>query len=125
VAIAAMDMGLKNALFDEYLLLDGWLVGLGGIFITLCMWMYTTSLFVTIMSIVAVLFSLGVTYFIYTIVFGFSFFPFMNLLAIIVVVGKFVFSRVGPFFLNCIEQSSQKFKLFLIATFVVMKKCEK
>jgi protein dispatched 1 len=98
VAIAAMDMGLKNALFDEYLLLDGWLVGLGGIFITLCMWMYTTSLFVTIMSIVAVLFSLGVTYFIYTIVFGFSFFPFMNLLAIIVVVGKFVFSRVGPFF---------------------------
>jgi protein dispatched 1 len=81
-------MGLKNALFDEYLLLDGWLVGLGGIFITLCMWMYTTSLFVTLMAIVAVVFSLGITYFIYTLVFELSFFPFMNLLAVVVVVGE-------------------------------------
>ena len=32
-----MDLGLKNALFDECLLSDGWLVGLGGIFVLLSM----------------------------------------------------------------------------------------
>lgn len=84
-----MDMGLKFALFDECLLRDGWLVGLGGIFVVISMWLYTKSLFVTLMTVVAVIFSLGIAYFIYTLIFELSFFPFMNLLAVIVVVGKF------------------------------------
>lgn len=82
-----MDMGLKNALFDECLLSDGWLIGLGGIFVITCMWIYTTSLFVTTMTVIAVILSLGIAYFIYTLVYELTFFPFMNLLAVIVVVG--------------------------------------
>uniref|UniRef100_A0A1B0GM14 SSD domain-containing protein n=1 Tax=Phlebotomus papatasi TaxID=29031 RepID=A0A1B0GM14_PHLPP len=85
IDVPAMDMGLKNALFDECLLSDGWLIGLGGIFIVVCMWMYTASLFVTAMTIVAIVFSLGVSYFIYTLIFELSFFPFMNLLAVVVI----------------------------------------
>lgn len=82
-------MGIKNALFDECLLSDGWLVGLGGLFIFICMWIYTASIFVTIMTVIAVVFSLGISYFVYSIMFKVTFFPFMNLLAVIVVVGKF------------------------------------
>lgn len=87
VSVVAMDMGLKNALFDECLLRDGWLLGLGGIFVVLCMWLYTGSLFVTLMTVTAVAFSLGIAYFIYSFIFELTFFPFMNLLAVIVVVG--------------------------------------
>ncbi|XP_058062470.1 protein dispatched [Anopheles bellator] len=99
VAIVAMDLGLKNALFDECLLRDGWLIGLGGIFVVLCMWLYTGSLFVTIMTVTAVAFSLGIAYFIYSFVFELTFFPFMNLLAVIVVVGigaddAFIFLKI-------------------------------
>lgn len=84
----AMDMGLKNALFDQCLIGDGWLIALGGLFIVVSMWLYTSSILVTLMTVVAILFSLGIAYFIYTIVFNLEFFPFMNLLAVIVVVGE-------------------------------------
>uniref|UniRef100_A0A182Q1X4 SSD domain-containing protein n=1 Tax=Anopheles farauti TaxID=69004 RepID=A0A182Q1X4_9DIPT len=99
VSVVAMDMGLKNALFDECLLRDGWLIGLGGIFVVICMWLYTGSLFVTLMTVVAVAFSLGIAYFIYSFIFELTFFPFMNLLAVIVVVGigaddAFIFLKI-------------------------------
>lgn len=87
VSIVAMDMGLKNALFDECLFADGWLIGMGGFFVITCMLVYTASLFITVMTVVAVLFSLGIAYFVYTFVYELTFFPFMNLLAVIVVVG--------------------------------------
>lgn len=85
-----MDMGIKNALFDDCLIGDGWLIGLGGIFILMCMWLYTNSFFITIMTVVANIFSLGIAYFVYTFLFELTFFPFMNLLAIIVLIGKHV-----------------------------------
>ncbi|XP_058813759.1 protein dispatched [Topomyia yanbarensis] len=99
VAVVAIDMGLKNALFDECLLKDGWLVGLGGLFVVICMWLYTKSLFVTLMTVVAVIFSLGIAYFAYTLIFELSFFPFMNLLAVVVIVGigaddAFIFLKI-------------------------------
>lgn len=83
-----MDMGLKNALFDECLISDGWLVALSGTFVVLCMCFYTASVFITAMTIVAILFSLAVSYFIYVFIFELAFFPFMNILAVIVIVGK-------------------------------------
>lgn len=80
-------MGLKAALFDDFLLRDCWLLGLAGIFIMLCMYLYTQSLVLTIMTFIAIGFSLGTAYFFYTTVFMMPFFPFMNLLAVIVIVG--------------------------------------
>lgn len=83
-----MDLGLKNALFDECLISDGWLVLLSGLFVVLCMCLYTASIFITLMTVTAIVFSLGVSYFIYMFVFRLTFFPFMNILAVIVVVGE-------------------------------------
>lgn len=79
---------MKNALFDEYLIGDGWLIALGGLFIIVSMWLYTSSILITLMTVVAIIFSLGIAYFIYTVIFNLEFFPFMNLLAVVVVVGK-------------------------------------
>lgn len=87
VAVVALEMGLKEALFDDLLLHDSWLICLGGLFIMVCMWIYTRSLVLTVCAFVAIVYSLGVSYFLYKIVFRMPFFPFMNLLAVIVIVG--------------------------------------
>ncbi|XP_036322856.1 protein dispatched isoform X1 [Rhagoletis pomonella] len=87
VQVVSMDLGLENELFNESLLTDVWLVSLGGIFVMTCIWLYTTSIFITLMVCVAVLFSLGLAYFVYTLVFKMSFFPYMNLLAVVVIIG--------------------------------------
>lgn len=87
VRVVAMEFGLKSALFDEYLLRDTWLILAGLIFIVICMWFYTESLFLTVMTIIGIIFSLGISYFIYTLVFEIDFFPFMNILATVVVIG--------------------------------------
>ena len=67
------------------------------------MWWYTASIFLTLMAIVSVVFSLAVAYFVYTFVFELDFFPFRNLLAAVIVVGigaddVFVYVQVSTFF---------------------------
>ncbi|XP_055523625.1 protein dispatched [Wyeomyia smithii] len=109
VAVVAIDMGLKNALFDECLLRDGWLLGLGALFVVVSMWLYTRSLFVTLMTVIAVIFSLGIAYFIYALIFELSFFPFMNLLAVVVIVGigaddAFIFLKIW----QCVMEDRMK-----------------
>lgn len=81
-----MDLGLENELFNELLLTDVWLVSLGGTFVMASVWLYTGSAFITLMSCVAICFSLGLAYF-YAIVLEFEFFPYMNLLAVVVIIG--------------------------------------
>lgn len=87
--IVAMDFGIKSALFDECLIKDTWFMGSGALFIFVCIWFYTESLFLTIMTIILVIFSLAIAYFTYIFVLEIHFFPFMNLLAIVVAIGKF------------------------------------
>ncbi|KAG5669714.1 hypothetical protein PVAND_000009 [Polypedilum vanderplanki] len=99
VGVVAMDLGIKNALFDESLLKDAWLVGLGFLFVLICMWLYTSSFFVTINTVFAIILSLGLSYFIYNMIFKLKFFPFMNLLVLIVIVGigsddAFIFMKI-------------------------------
>ncbi|XP_013177872.1 PREDICTED: protein dispatched [Papilio xuthus] len=85
--IPAIDFGLKNALFDLWIIQDTWLIGLGGIFVFICVWVYTKSIVLTLLLFVAITYTLGVAYFLYIYVFNLEFFPFMNLLVIVVVIG--------------------------------------
>lgn len=99
VAVVAMEFGLKNILFDECLIKEAWLMSLGGLFVLFCIWIYTGSLFLTLMTITAMVFSLAIAYFIYTLVFEFEFFPFMNIIAAIVILGigaddAFIFCKI-------------------------------
>ncbi|XP_038210665.1 protein dispatched [Zerene cesonia] len=85
--IPAMDFGLRNALFDLWIIQDTWLIGLGGLFVLIGVWIYTKSLLLTILLFIAIAYSLGVAYFLYIYVFSLEFFPFMNLLVIVVLIG--------------------------------------
>ncbi|CAK1604486.1 unnamed protein product [Parnassius mnemosyne] len=87
LVIPAVDFGLKNALFDLWIIQDTWLIGVGGLFVFICVWVYTKSLLLTILLFIAISYSLGVAYFFYIYVFNLKFFPFMNLLVIVVVIG--------------------------------------
>lgn len=87
LVIPAMDFGLKNALFDLWVIQDTWLIGLGGVFVFVCVWVYTKSLILTVLLFTAITYSLGIAYFLYVYVFNLEFFPFMNLLVIVVVIG--------------------------------------
>ncbi|XP_056645516.1 protein dispatched [Diorhabda sublineata] len=97
--IVAMEFGIKSALFDEFLLRDTYLMGSGALFVFICIWIYTQSLFLTIMTIIVIIFSLAISYFMYNLVFEIKFFPFMNLLATIVAIGigsddAFIFCKI-------------------------------
>lgn len=85
--VVAMDFGLKEALFNEYVIRDVLYLSVGAVLVCTCMWWYTASLFLTLMAIVSVVLSLAVAYFVYTFIFELDFFPFMNLLAAVIVVG--------------------------------------
>jgi hypothetical protein len=85
--VQGMQFGLKSTLFDQQLLSDSSLVLASFILIALCIWIYTCSIVLTITTIFTVVFSLGISYAVYTLIFCIKFFPFMNLLAIVVAVG--------------------------------------
>ncbi|OAD58699.1 Protein dispatched like protein 1, partial [Eufriesea mexicana] len=86
-SVKGMQLGLKSTLFDRLLVSDSILLLIGFAFVTVCIWAYTGSLLLTVTTITAVIFSLGISYAFYTLVLHIKFFPFMNLLAIIVAVG--------------------------------------
>lgn len=87
LSIVAMEFGIKSTIFDEYLLKDARLMGLGAFFVFVCLWVYTASIFVTVMTIMSVFIVLTATYFLYEVVYAVHFFPFMNLLSIIICIG--------------------------------------
>lgn len=59
----------------------------GVIFILASIWLYTESLCITIIVIYSIIASLSIAYYIYHEIFLLSFFPFMNILAVVVSIG--------------------------------------
>lgn len=87
VHVSALDFGLKFTVFNELLIRDSIFLVFGMIFVTLCVYFYTKSIIITLGTFLAVTYSLGVSYFVYTYIFNIEFFPFMNLLTLVVIVG--------------------------------------
>ncbi|VVC45685.1 Protein patched/dispatched,Sterol-sensing domain [Cinara cedri] len=87
VKISAIDFGIKETLFDLEIVRDIYLIFLSTFFIMLCVLFYTWSLIITFVTLLNIIFSLSVSYFMYTFIFQIHFFPFMNVLAIIVLIG--------------------------------------
>ena len=61
-------------------------MGIAAAVMVLLLWIYTASLFVTVMNLFAIFFSLVMSYFLYVFVFRLTFFPFMNLLTCVIMV---------------------------------------
>ncbi|XP_014204932.1 protein dispatched [Copidosoma floridanum] len=97
--VPAVQFGLKSTLFDRQLVMDCVLLLFGFSIVTVCIWFYTGSLLITMTTIIAIIFSLGISYAIYTLVLDINYFPFMNLLTIVVALGigsddTFIFCKI-------------------------------
>ncbi|XP_039253866.2 protein dispatched homolog 1-like [Styela clava] len=87
VKVTGIDFGLKDRVFDDALKNDGIYPIVAMVIVMLIIVIYTGSVFITLMSIIASVSSLFMSYFLYSVIFEFSHFPFMNLTAIMVMVG--------------------------------------
>ncbi|KAJ7420126.1 Protein dispatched 2 [Willisornis vidua] len=83
-SITGMDLGLKQKLFHHYLLLDTKYPVLAILAIFLSISFYLRSVFITLMVLLSVVSSLMISYFLYKVAFRFTYFPFVNLTAVIV-----------------------------------------
>lgn len=85
--VTGIEFGIKHSLFQDYLLMDTVYPAIAIAIVLLIMCAYTKSMFITLMTMFAIISSLIVSYFLYRVVFNFEFFPFMNLTALIILVG--------------------------------------
>uniref|UniRef100_A0A8C9FA68 Dispatched RND transporter family member 2 n=1 Tax=Pavo cristatus TaxID=9049 RepID=A0A8C9FA68_PAVCR len=83
-SITGMDLGLKQKLFQHYLLLDTKYPVLAILAIFLSISFYLRSVFITLMVLLTVVSSLMISYFLYKVAFRFTYFPFVNLTAVII-----------------------------------------
>lgn len=97
VHITAVNFGLKQLMFEEYLKLDSVWFGLALTAVIVIVWLYTTSIFITIMTMSSIIVTIVISYFIYSILFGIGFFPYMNLMAVVLLIGV----GVDDVFLYC------------------------
>jgi len=86
-SIVAMDFGVKQDLFDQYLVSDLIWFSLAFVSIIFAVCLYTRSVLITLSSFTFIFFAIVVAYFIYGSVLQITFFPFMNLLAVVVLLG--------------------------------------
>ncbi|XP_015919103.2 protein dispatched homolog 1 isoform X1 [Parasteatoda tepidariorum] len=87
VVVAGMEFGLKYRLFTVTLQNDAVYVVLAGMLIFFFLWIYSSSFFVTFMTLCGVVFSMATAYFMYSLVYQIKFFPFINLLTVIIIIG--------------------------------------
>lgn len=90
---------LKFDTFNKMLMADIIYPSIAMIIILLIMWFYTESVLVTCLLVLSVVSALVIAYFLYMIVFGLKFFPFLNVTTLIFLVGigaddAFVFTDV-------------------------------
>jgi len=98
-SVVAMDFGVKQDLFDQYVVSDLMWFCLALASVTIAVCLYTRSVFITLSAFTFIFFAVVVAYFMYGVVLRITFFPFMNLLAVVVLVaigvdGVFVYLSV-------------------------------
>lgn len=91
IRIVAADLGLKYTLFNRLVISDLILPMAAGLIILISLLIFTRSSLLTIMTLMTNITSLISAYFIYTYLLNITFFPFLNLLSLIILVGNYNF----------------------------------
>ncbi len=86
VRVRGIDSDIKFSLFNEYLFQDMSLFILSMLIILVILCLYLRSIVVTIATVLDVVFSFVLSYFIYHFVFKITYFPFMNILSILILI---------------------------------------
>ncbi|XP_023225932.1 protein dispatched homolog 1-like isoform X2 [Centruroides sculpturatus] len=84
--VIGMEFGLKHVLLEHGLYHDAIFAIIAVLVVFLCIWMFTTSFLLTLMTAIALTSALGTTYFVYTAVFRIPYFPLMNVLSVIILI---------------------------------------
>ncbi|KAJ8043275.1 Protein dispatched-like 1 [Holothuria leucospilota] len=85
--IVGVDFGLKFVLFDQFLVSDFLYVLLGCLAAFCIIWLYTHSVFITACAILNMFMSLIMAYFIYFVILRLNFFPFVNVISAVLIIG--------------------------------------
>ena len=86
--VVALGFGsLKFSLFSDFLLSDTLYIGLGAGLVVVIIWVYTGSLFITLMTVISMLMSLVIAYFAFVVMFNLPFFPFVNVASAVLIIG--------------------------------------
>ena len=86
VRIVSLDIGLKDTLFEQLLVQDTKLLAFAFISIIAILWIYSRSFMIVLMTSLNLTASLGGSLLVYRYVCGISFFPFMNLMTVIILI---------------------------------------
>ncbi|XP_028405607.1 protein dispatched homolog 1-like [Dendronephthya gigantea] len=88
VEVTGYDMSqLKFEIFNERMLFDLYLAAIAMLFVMIILWLYTRSFLLTTLVGLIVVSSLVIAYFLYTKVFHMEFFPFLNIVTSVILVG--------------------------------------
>ncbi|XP_028410313.1 protein dispatched homolog 1-like [Dendronephthya gigantea] len=88
IALSGYELSrLKYEIFNERMLADLYLAAIAMFVIMIILWLYTRSLLITSLVGLIVVSSLVIAYFIYTVVLRMKFFPFLNILTSVFLVG--------------------------------------
>ena len=87
VTLESLDFGIKLHLFDIFLFSDMLYVGIGLIAVIVVLWIYTRSIVITLAACFNFILSVLMAYFFYFIIFRRAFFPFVNIVSIVLVIG--------------------------------------
>ena len=88
VVLSGYEMSaLKYAIVNERMVIDLYLAAIAMFFVMIILWLYTRSFLITSVVGLIVVSSLVISYFIYTKVLSMTFFPFLNLLTSVFLVG--------------------------------------
>ncbi|CAK8680526.1 unnamed protein product [Clavelina lepadiformis] len=85
--ITSMDFGVKDDVFENLLYSDTVYPVCAMAAVLLIILLYTSSIFITLMSFISTISAMFMSYFLYKIVFDFVYFPFLNLTAVLVMMG--------------------------------------
>jgi len=86
VRISSLDVGLKDTLFEQLLVQDTKLLLFAFLSVIMILWFYSRSFMIVMMSCFNLSASLGGSLVIYRYIYGVDFFPFMNLMTVIILV---------------------------------------
>ena len=87
IAIHSVDFGINHFVFKDFLLSDSIYPIIAMAIVGLILVLYTGSMFITFMGFLSTASSLLCAYFLYKVLLGFNFFPFMNFASVIVMIG--------------------------------------
>lgn len=85
--IIAIGSGIKFNVFDQFVFSDSVFIAIGCVSVIFIIWVYVGSIFVTAMTMVSIILSMVVAFFLYHVIYRIPFFPFINVITAILIIG--------------------------------------